>query len=64
MKTRREIAIEYMEDFMKTGTCETDKDLFYSEEEIKAAIKIVQNSNKLFNDFENDFLYILFGNEK
>ena len=33
---------------------------WFSEEEILDAIKKVQNSNKLFNDFETDFLNILF----
>ena len=34
--------------------------IWYSEDEILDAIKKVKNSNKLFNDFENDFLNILF----
>jgi hypothetical protein len=33
---------------------------WYSEDKILDAIKKVQNSNKLFNDFETDFLNILF----
>jgi len=33
---------------------------WFSEREILDAIKKVQNSNKLFNDFETDFLNILF----
>ena len=36
------------------------KQKWYSENEIIYEIKKVQNSNKLFNDFETDFLNILF----
>ena len=37
---------------------------WYSEDEITEAIKKVQNSNKLFNDFEGDLRKNLFGDEK
>jgi hypothetical protein len=50
MKTTKEIQLSYID---------RDKE-WYSKDEIMDAIKKVQNSNKLFNDFETDFLNILF----
>jgi hypothetical protein len=50
MKTTKEIQLSYID---------RDKE-WYSKDEILDAIKKVQNSNKLFNDFETDFLNILF----
>jgi hypothetical protein len=69
MKTTKEIINDELGVILNSVDYDVNNALFeinknkkwYSEEEIKEAIKKVQNSNELFNDFEGDLLKELLG---